>query len=44
MSDCAQWFMETQDKNEEPWRMDVIAVIGRPKNVNPQIEWFQNEF
>ena len=44
MSDCAQWFMETQDKNEEPWRVDVVAIIGRPKNVNPQIEWFQNEF
>ncbi len=44
MSECAQWFMDSQNKTNEPWRVDVIVVVGHPKKVNTQIEWFQNEF
>jgi len=44
MSECAQWFMDYHIKNNDPWRVDVVAVIGHPKKANPQIEWFQNEF
>lgn len=44
MSECSQWFMAEHFKNEDPWRVDVVAVIGQPKKGIPQIEWFQNEF
>lgn len=44
MSECAQWFMDYHNKNNEPWRVDVVAVIGQPEKATPQIEWFQNEF
>ncbi len=44
MSECALWFMDFHNKNNDPWRVDVVAVIGHPKKATPQIEWFQNEF
>ena len=44
MSECAQWFMDYHNKKNDPWRADVVAVIGHPKKITPQIEWFQNEF
>lgn len=44
MSECAQWFMDHHNKNNDSWRVDVVAVIGHPKKATPQIEWFQNEF
>jgi putative endonuclease len=44
MSECAQWFMDDHNKNDDPWRVDVVAVIGQPNKGIPQIEWFQNEF
>jgi putative endonuclease len=44
MNECAQWFMDDHKNNDDPWRVDVVAVIGQPKKGIPQIEWFQNEF
>lgn len=44
MSECAQWFMDYHNKNSDPWRVDVVAIIGQPKKGIPQLEWFQNEF
>lgn len=44
MNECALWFMDSHNKNEAPWRVDVVAVIGQPEKGIPQLEWFQNEF
>jgi putative endonuclease len=40
--DAAQAFMQLYPGPEEEWRVDVIAIEGRPGGPNPHIEVFEN--
>jgi putative endonuclease len=37
-----QFFWQSSQQPEGIWRVDVVAVIGRPGGVEPQIEHFEN--
>jgi len=41
--DAIQFFWQSEDRVEGVWRVDVVAVIGRPgRKEPPQIEHFEN--
>ena len=40
--DSAQAFMQVYTGPEEKWRIDVIAIEGRPGGLDPHIEVFEN--
>ncbi|HEY9087935.1 MAG TPA: YraN family protein [Anaerolineaceae bacterium] len=40
--DSAQHFLLEYSPQEIDWRVDVIAIQGRPNGTDTQIEWFQN--
>lgn len=40
--DAAQHYLQTNFEHEQDWRVDVIAIQGRPGGTDPQIEWFEN--
>lgn len=35
-------FLQSQSGLPESWRIDVIAIRGKPTDANPEIVWFQN--
>lgn len=39
---AAGWYLLDHADFAENWRVDVIAVIGTPGCVSPEIEWFEN--
>jgi len=41
LTEAAEKYLETHPEIEE-WRMDVLAIIGKPGMTNPQIEWYKN--
>lgn len=42
MEDSATWYLQAHSEYSTDWRIDVVAVIGSPGSLSPQIEWFQN--
>lgn len=40
--DAARHFLQTNLENDCDWRVDVIAIQGRPNKPGVEIEWFQN--
>jgi len=38
----AESYMQDHPELPSMWRIDVIAIIGRPNNTEFQVEWFQN--
>lgn len=40
--DSAAHYLQTHPELDGDWRVDVIAILGRPGAVGTQIEWFQN--
>lgn len=39
---AAEWYIDAHKEFSENWRLDVIAVIGRPGNGTPEIVWYEN--
>ena len=39
---AAEKFLESHPEFESDWRLDVVAIIGRPGQSNPQVEWYEN--
>jgi putative endonuclease len=42
--DSAQHYLTTLDPQVDEWRVDVVAITGRPGNSNIDIQVFQNAF
>lgn len=42
MLNSAEHYLLEHPELEENWRVDVISVTGRPNEMNPQIEWFED--
>lgn len=40
--DAAEYYLQTHPEDEVTWRIDLIAIVGRPGQRQPQIEWFEN--
>lgn len=40
--DAAQHYLQTNFDTEPDWRVDVIAIQGKPGGVKPQIVWFED--
>lgn len=40
--DAAEHYLQTHPEDEVTWRIDLIAIVGRPGRSQPQIEWFEN--
>lgn len=40
--ESAQHFLQSYSDPETDWRVDVIAIQGRPNQTDTQIEWFEN--
>lgn len=40
--DAAQHYLQSHPEIDGDWRVDVIAIQGRPDNPDPQIVWFEN--
>jgi len=38
----AEAYLQTHEGLPDSWRIDVIAIRGKPSVGNPEIEWFQN--
>jgi putative endonuclease len=39
---AAQAYLQEHEEIEGDWRVDIIALRGRPGDQKPQIEWFEN--
>ncbi|HTX80156.1 MAG TPA: YraN family protein [Longilinea sp.] len=39
---AADAYLQEHPELDDDWRVDVIAIIGKPENNKPQIEWFQD--
>ncbi len=35
-------YLQTQSGLPDSWRIDVIAIRGKPTDDNPEVVWFQN--
>ena len=40
--DAAEYYLQEHPELEGTWRIDLVAVLGRPDAIPPQIEWFEN--
>lgn len=40
--ESAQAFLQSHPEFDGDWRIDVIAVEGRPGTLDPQIDWFED--
>ena len=40
--ESAEHFLQQRPELEGDWRVDVIAIQGKPGQVDAQIEWFEN--
>lgn len=38
----AEAYLQTHEELKGDWRVDIIALRGKPGNKNPEIEWFEN--
>jgi putative endonuclease len=38
----AEAFLQNHEELPNSWRIDVIAIRGKPSAGDPEIEWFQN--
>ena len=38
----AEYYLQENPIPDVSWRIDVIAIIGKPGADNPQIKWFKN--
>ncbi|HWQ05269.1 MAG TPA: YraN family protein [Longilinea sp.] len=38
----AEAYLQTNEGLPDSWRIDVIAIRGKPSMDDPEIEWFQN--
>jgi putative endonuclease len=39
---AAEKYLESHPEFESDWRLDVVAIIGKPDQSNPQVEWYEN--
>jgi Holliday junction resolvase-like predicted endonuclease len=39
---AARHYLQTNFSDDCDWRVDVIAILGRPNQPGTEIEWFQN--
>lgn len=44
MNESAEWYLENHPDIADSWRVDVVTVIGKINQNDPQIDWFQSEF
>jgi putative endonuclease len=42
LSDAAQYYLQEHPEIQGDWRIDVIAIRGKPGYPNPEIIWFEN--
>lgn len=42
MIHSAEAYLQAHTDLPDAWRIDVIAIRGKPANDTPEIEWFQN--
>ena len=42
LQDAAEHYLQQNPEAGENWRIDVVAVLGRPGDRKPQIEWFED--
>jgi putative endonuclease len=42
MIQSAQYYLQESSEIQNDWRIDVIAIRGRPGQVNPEVVWFEN--
>ena len=42
LSAAAEKFLEAHPEFVDDWRVDVVAIIGKPGRNAPQVEWYQN--
>jgi len=42
LSDAAQFFLQEHPEIQADWRIDVIAIRGKPGGSDPEIIWFEN--
>ncbi len=40
--ESAQYYLQEHGLDDIDWRVDVIAIQGRPNQPNTHIEWFEN--
>lgn len=40
--ESAQHYLQQNSLEDTDWRVDVIAIQGRPNQTNTQIAWFEN--
>jgi putative endonuclease len=40
--DAARFYLQSNPEYDGDWRVDVIAISGRPGQVGTQVEWFEN--
>ncbi len=39
---CAEYYLQSMDCPAEGWRIDVIAILGKPGRKPQDITWFEN--
>ena len=42
MLQSAEAYIQENALEQLDWRIDVIAIIGSPNKINPEIRWFEN--
>lgn len=39
---AVQAYLQIHPELENDWRIDVIAILGKPGDIPPEISWFEN--
>lgn len=42
MLQSAEAYIQDNTLEQLDWRIDVIAIVGKPNKINPEIKWFEN--
>ena len=42
LQEASEAFMQSHPQLEGDWRIDVIAILGDPDDLYPEIVWFEN--
>lgn len=42
MIHSAEAYLQERNTLPDTWRIDVVAIRGKPSQADPEIEWFQN--
>ena len=42
LTNSADYFFQQNPGLDDNWRIDILAIIGSPQKISPDIQWFKN--